>query len=121
MAEASRPRMSRFRRFLLAITAVCHLPFVVAVACFSHRRGGGLAPAVALGLAAGALGLFLFTGRVEKVANDRPRSFRETFFFDLPYYVHWSACVFCLVPSVVYLIVGPIASAVRGVSLAPSA
>jgi predicted MPP superfamily phosphohydrolase len=113
--------MSRFRRFLLAITAFCHLPFVVAVACFCYRAGAGLALAVPIGISAGALGVYLFSGRAEKVANDAPRSFRETFFFDVPYYVHWSACVFCLVPSLVYMIVAPIVAAIRGVALTPSA
>jgi predicted MPP superfamily phosphohydrolase len=117
-----RPRLSRFRRAVLGITALCHIPFVIAVA-EAARRFFGLGPALAwpLGLAAAGLGVYLFLGRAEKIANDEPRSFREIFFFDLPYYVHWCACVFCLVPSIVYVAGEPIASLVRGVPIGPSA
>jgi predicted MPP superfamily phosphohydrolase len=112
--------MSRFRRFLLTVTALTHLPFVVALVEASHRFGAPLMLAWPLGLLAGALGVYLFLGRAEKIANDEPRSFRETFLFDVPYYIHWSACIFCMIPSIVYLVGEPIVNAIRGASIAPS-
>lgn len=118
-AIGKRPRMSRFRRILLGITALCHLPFVVGLAELARRLG---APSLAAWLGAtlaGALGVYLFLGRAEKIADDAPRPFLPTFFFDVPYYVHWSACVFCLVPSLVYLVGEPVVDAIRGAPIGP--
>ena len=112
--------MSRFFRIILGITAVCHLPFVVALAELAGRLG---MPALAAWLGAaltGAFGVYFFAGRAEKIAHDAPRPFAQTFLVDVPYYVHWSACVFCLVPSLVYLIGEPIVDAVRGAPIGPS-
>lgn len=119
-AIGKRPRMSRFRRVLLGITAVCHLPFVVAIAELARRLGAPALAAWICGLLAAALGVYLFHGRAEHIANDEPRPFAPTFLFDVPYYVHWSACVFCLIPSIVYLIGEPIADVVRGAPIGPS-
>lgn len=113
--------MSRFRLFLLAITALCHLPFVVAVAEGSRRLGASTLVASTTAILAGAIGLWLFLGRVEKIANDAPRPFASTFFVDVPYFVHWSACVFCLVPSLAYLIGEPVVDALRSAKIGPSA
>jgi predicted MPP superfamily phosphohydrolase len=112
--------MSRFRRLVLGITAVCHLPFVAGFAEAVHRLGAAPLAAWASALFASGVGVYLFLGRAEKIANDEPRSFRETFFFDVPYYVHWCACVFCLVPSIVYLVGLPIAALLFGTPIAPA-
>lgn len=120
-AIGKRPRISRFRKFLLGVTTLCHLPYVAALT-EALRRYAHLDTLVALGIAAAiaALGVWLFLGRAEKIANDEPRSFHEVFFFDVPYYVHWCACVFCIVPSIVYLIGEPIVDAIRGTPIMPS-
>lgn len=115
-----RPRMSNFRRILVGITTLCHVPFVVAVFEFAHRMGAGSFFAWLFAIAAGALGIYLFLGRAERIANDAPRSFASTFFFDLPYFVHWSACIFCVIPSAVYLIGEPIVDAIRHAPMGPS-
>jgi predicted MPP superfamily phosphohydrolase len=112
--------MTRFRRYILGITTVCHAPFVVAVAEGARRAGASPLPSWLGGLAAGVLGVYLFMGRAEKIANDEPRPFVPTFLFDVPYYVHWSATVFCLIPSIVYLIGEPIVDAFRGTPVGPS-
>jgi uncharacterized protein len=112
--------MSRFRRILVGITSICHLPFIVAVAELA-RRAEAPTPFAWLGaVVLGALGVYLFLGRAEKIANDSPQPFAPTFLFDVPYFVHWSACVFCLVPSLVYLIAEPIVDAVRGMPVGPA-
>lgn len=112
--------MSRFRRIVLGITAITHLPFVVALAEALRRFGAPVLLAWAGSILAGALGVYLFLGRAEKIANDQPRSFSETFLFDVPYYIHWSACIFCIIPSIVYLIGEPVVSAIRGAPIGPS-
>jgi predicted MPP superfamily phosphohydrolase len=119
-AIGKRPRMSRFRRVLLAITAGCHLPFVVAMAELARRLGAPTLAAWVVGILLGALGVWLFNGRAEHIANDEPRPTLPVFLFDVPYYIHWSACVFCLVPSIVYLIGEPIVDAIRGLPIGPS-
>ncbi|MBX3231843.1 MAG: metallophosphoesterase [Labilithrix sp.] len=108
MTRPKRERLSRFRKILLAITAATHLPFVVAASELARRLGAPLGAAIAIGGALGALGVWVFNGRAEKIAWDAPRPFGPILLFDLPYYVHWSACIFCLVPSVLYLLASPL-------------
>lgn len=100
----ARPKLSRFRKLLLAITAVTHLPFVVAATELSRRLGANVPLALGIGLGLAALGVWLFLGRAESIAEDAPRPFAPILLLDMPYYVHWSACIYCLVPSVVYLL-----------------
>ncbi len=111
--------MSKFLRVLLAITAACHLPFVVAVA-EATRRWGLASPTNWIASAVlGALGVYFFLGRAKNGMHDDRRPWWETFLVDLPYYVHWSACIWCLVPSVVYLVLEPIVDAIRGLPIGP--
>lgn len=113
--------MSRFRRFLLGVTAGTHIPFAIAVV-EATRRWAGLPLWVCWTISAVlySVGVWLFLGRAEKIANDEPRGFREVFFFDVPYYVHWSACIWCMIPSIVYVIGEPIVDAIRGLPISPS-
>lgn len=112
--------MSRFRLFLVAATTVCHIPFAIAVFEAARRFGAPLLLAWAAAVVAFVLGIWLFLGRAETLANDAPRPLYEMFLLDIPYYVHWSACIFCLVPSVVYLIGEPVVDVVRGAPVGPS-
>lgn len=115
-----RPRMSRFLRVIVTITAVTHLPFVVGVAEAASRLGLRPALAWALGGALGVLGILLFFGRAKHGMEDAPRPAWQTFAVDVPYYAHWCACIFCLVPSLVYLIVEPLVDLARGAAVGPS-
>ena len=120
-AVGKHPRMSRFKRFLLGITAIAHAPFVVAAAVFLQRHAAApVLVAWGAALALAGIGVYLFLGRAERIANDAPRSFREVLLLDMPYYVHWSACMFCLVPSLLYLVLEPIVDAIRGQPIGPS-
>ena len=118
--RARRQRMSRFRRILLAITAAAHVPFVVASAELLRRFG--LAPALAwcAGLVLALAGIFLFLGRAQHAAEDWHRPWWQTWLVDLPYFCHWSACIYCLVPSVVYVVLEPLVDLARGAPLGPS-
>lgn len=120
-AIGKRPRMSRFLRFLVTITSVVHLPFVVGAAEAMRRVGG--APLVAWPVAAalGVLGVLAFLFVARGVMHDTHRPASRVFLVDVPYYVHWCACVFCLIPSVVYLVFEPIVDAIRGAPVGPSA
>ncbi len=112
--------MSRFLRVLLTITAVCHVPFVVAVSEALRRTGVSSRSAWATGLLAGVLGVVLFVGRARNGMNDAKRPAWQTFSIDLPYYVHWSACIYSIIPSALYTLLEPLVSAVRGDALAPN-
>lgn len=113
--------MSKFRRFLLSVTALTHVPFVFAVVEGTRRWAAApLWLAWTIALALFAIGVYLFMGRAEKIANDEHRPFRGILLFDLPYYVHWSACIFCLIPTIVYLVGEPIVDAIRGAPIGPS-
>lgn len=113
--------MSRFRRILLAITTGCHAPFVVAAFDGLRRLGVSTGIAWAGALALAALGVVVFVGRMEKIANDAPRPFRGIVLFDLPYFIHWSACIWSVIPSAVYLLLEPVVDGLRGQPIGPSA
>jgi predicted MPP superfamily phosphohydrolase len=118
---SKRQRMSRFRKILLAITTVVHLPFAVASAELMRRLG--VAPAVAWGAAAAlaAAGVWMFIGRANNANEDWHRPWWQTWLVDLPYFWHWCACVFSLVPSFVYLVLEPLIDLARGAPIGPSA
>lgn len=119
-AIGKRPRLSHFRRILLAITAIAHLPFIVAAAETLRRLGVSPLLAWALGAALGIGGVGLFNGRAHNAAEDWHRPWWQTWVVDLPYFWHWCTCVYCLVPSLLYLLLEPIVDAVRGAPLGPS-
>jgi predicted MPP superfamily phosphohydrolase len=113
MAGRQRARMSRFLRILLAITATVHLPVAFGVAELG-RRLGWPAPGV-IGLVFGIAGTALFVGRARAGAPDRrgrhPAMVRLV---DIPYFIHWCACVYTLVPAIVATLVAPILDLVHG-------
>lgn len=94
--------MSRFRKILLAITAGTHIPFAIAMYALGRKLELALWPAIGIGVALAMFGTWLFLGRAEKIAEDEPRPFGPILAFDLPYYIHWSACIYCAIPTVVY-------------------
>lgn len=112
--------MSRFRRILLAITAAVHLPFVVAAAEALRRLGLSPLHAWLLGGALGVGGVLAFNGRADNVGEDWHRPWWQTWLVNLPYFWHWCTSVYCLVPSLVYLLLEPIIDALRGVPIGPA-
>jgi predicted MPP superfamily phosphohydrolase len=111
-----RPRMSRFLRILVAITAAVHLPFVAAVGYLAMRLGWPAPWATAW--TAGALGVTMFVWRGRAGATDRRGGRLLPLLVDVPYFVHWCACVWCMVPSVGSLLVFPIVELARHEPLA---
>ena len=112
--------MSKFRRILLAITIAVHLPFVVAAAEALRRCGVSTNVAWITGAALGVLGVYLFGERANHQGEDWHRPWHQTWLVDLPYFWHWCTCVFCLVPSILYLLLEPIVDAIRGLPIGPS-
>jgi predicted MPP superfamily phosphohydrolase len=106
-AAAQRPRrVSRFLRLLFGITVVVHVPVALGVA-EAVRRLNGPAP-WALGGAWAAAGVALFLGRARAGMPDRRRREAMVRFVDIPYFIHWCAAVWTLIPSVVATLVGPL-------------
>ena len=105
-------RMSRFLRILLAITALMHVPVALGVAELATRAGWPSPWLV--GLLWGALGTALFVGRARAGMPDRRRRSTAVRLIDIPYYVHWCACLWTLIPSVVATLLGPAIDLARG-------
>jgi predicted MPP superfamily phosphohydrolase len=99
-------------RFLVTVTTIAHVPFVIAVLEASRRLGSPPVIGWALALALAAGGIALFFGRVEHMMNDSPRPWRGIVLVDLPYFAHWSACIYSLIPSLLYVLVAPLVSSI---------
>jgi predicted MPP superfamily phosphohydrolase len=115
-AVARRPRRSRFLRIVLAITVLMHLPVALAVgevARWAHAPSAAL-----IGWAWAALGSAMFVGRVRAAYPDRRRSELEIRLVDIPYFIHWCAALWTLIPAALATVVSPIVDLVRGVPVA---
>jgi predicted MPP superfamily phosphohydrolase len=115
-AIGKRPRMSRFLTILIAITVAVHLPFVAAAGELGTRLG--LRAPWTLAWLLGLFGIVLFVGRARAGATDKRRGRTLPLLLDIPYFIHWCACVFTIVPSVLSLLVAPISNLARGERLA---
>jgi predicted MPP superfamily phosphohydrolase len=105
--------MMTFRRIVTLVTAAIHVPFAAAVAELGTRLGWRFPWGVALLLS--VAGVVMFTWRLHGASPDQRRGGSLAVrFIDIPYYVHWCACLFLLVPAIVGTIVLPIVDVVRG-------
>jgi hypothetical protein len=111
-----RARMSRFLRILLAITLVMHVPVALGVA--ELGRVLGWPHPGPIGVAWGLAGVVLFVGRARAGMPDRRRHPGLVRFVDIPYFIHWCAAVFTLIPAVVVTLVAPVVDLARGVPVA---
>ena len=106
--------MSRFLRILLGITALMHVPVGFGVAELGRRLGWPV-PGL-IGALWAAAGVLLFVGRARAGMPDRrgrhPAMVRLV---DIPYFIHWCACLWTLVPAVLAALVVPVVDLVRGV------
>jgi hypothetical protein len=105
--------MNKFRRIVTLVTAVIHVPFAAGIAELGSRLGCRFPWGVAL--LASVAGIAMFSGRLHGASPDQRRGGSLTVrFIDIPYYVHWCACLFLLVPAIVGTLVSAIADLVRG-------
>jgi uncharacterized protein len=105
-------RMSRMLRILLLITVGMHLPVALAVAEVARRLGSGSPRLV--GLAWAAAGVALFVGRARAGMPDRRRNGALVRFVDIPYFIHWCAALWTLIPSVIETLFVPLVELARG-------
>lgn len=108
-----RTRMSRFLRILLLVTTAMHVPVALAVVELG-RRLGWPRPSL-IGVAWAAAGVALFLGRARAGMPDRrgrhPLLVRMV---DVPYFIHWCAALYTLIPAVVETLVAPVVQLARG-------
>jgi predicted MPP superfamily phosphohydrolase len=105
--------MSRILRFLVIVTALTHLPVALGVAELARRLGWPL-PAL-IGFAWAVAGVTLFVGRARAGMPDRKgRHPALVRLVDIPYFIHWCACLWTLVPSVLAAVFAPIVDLLRG-------
>ena len=109
--------MMTFRRIVTTVTAVMHVPFAAGVAELGHRLEWPFPWAIALGLS--MIGVLLFQGRMPGGADRRKTSRVFHRLVDIPYYVHWCACLFTLIPAVVGTILVLLVEVFRGAPLEP--
>src|ERR1700722_7151233 len=107
-----RARMGRFLRILLLITAAMHVPVALGVTEVARRLG--VQQAWAPGLLWAVAGVALFLGRARSGMPDRRRHWAMVRLVDIPYFIHWCAALWALVPSVVATLVLPLVELARG-------
>ncbi len=104
-AIGKRPRMSKFLGALVFMTGLAHLAPAAGVGGFVGAQRPWY-----VGLGAAALffviGVGLFPGRALHIMNDRHRSRWSVRLVDLPYYAHWCACLFAIIPSLLATLIG---------------
>lgn len=101
-----RARASRFLRIVLGITVLMHIPVALGVSELA-RRLHWPAPAL-VGWGWAAAGAAMFVGRARASIPDRKRHEGVVRFVDVPYFIHWCAAVWTLIPSVVATVVAPL-------------
>jgi uncharacterized protein len=96
-------------RFLLVITTATHVPFVIGFSEGLRRLGIDARASWAIAVCAAAFGVYMFVGRAKNMMNDSHRPWTQTFLLDVPYFAHWAACIYCAIPSVLYVLVALVA------------
>jgi predicted MPP superfamily phosphohydrolase len=115
-APRRRARVARFLRVVLAITVLMHLPVALGVGELA-RRAHWPAPSL-LGWAWAAAGSAMFLGRARVSVPDRKRHDLVLRLVDIPYFIHWCAALWTLIPSIVATLVAPLVDLARGVPVA---
>jgi uncharacterized protein len=106
-AIGRRPRLTTFRRMLIAVTVIIHLPFAGAMVSLADRWG--IPHPLAVGALSLALGLLLFSSRMRAgMTETRAQSSRLRRIADLAYYVHWCACLYTIIPAMIESLAFPI-------------
>jgi predicted MPP superfamily phosphohydrolase len=99
-------------RIILLITVAIHVPVALAVTEVARRLGRGSPWLV--GFVWAAAGVALFLGRVRAGMPDRRRNGAMVRLVDIPYFIHWCAAVWTLIPSVVATLFLPLVEVARG-------
>ena len=104
--------MSRFLRVLLLVTAGSQLVFLVAAAEAARRLG--IAHPWLTGAALAILGMSVMTVRARAGMYDVRKPRLQVLLVDLPYFVHWCASLFALLPGAAACLLVPPVELLRG-------
>jgi predicted MPP superfamily phosphohydrolase len=107
-----RARIGRFLRVLWTINAVMHVPVALGVGELLRRLG--VAHAGALGAAWGVAGAAMFVSRARAGMSDSTRHPVLVRIVDIPYFIHWCAALWTLIPAVAVSLVSPVVDLARG-------
>ncbi len=108
--------MARVLRVVLGITALTHVPVALGVAELARRLD--VPEPWLVGLAWGTAGVALFVGRARAAMPDRRgRHPLVVRLVDIPYFIHWCACIWTLIPAVVVTLLAPVLDVARGAPL----
>jgi predicted MPP superfamily phosphohydrolase len=104
--------MSRFLRLLITATAVAHVVPAVGIGWLAHHAGLPVPWLFGLVLFVGGVGLFV--ARAGTGLNDRRRHPAMLKLVDIPFFIHWCAALFTVVPGVIGTLVSPLIDLVSG-------
>jgi uncharacterized protein len=107
-----RRRRSLFLRILIVVTAVMHLPVAVGMGELARRLA--LPQPRMLGALWGFFGVVLFLGRARASMTDQRRNGLLVRLVDVPYFIHWCAAVWTLIPALVETLALPVVDLARG-------
>lgn len=110
--------LSRIAKALLVITAVTHVGFFGA-AYGALVLAGATTPAAGAALVT-ALGFAGIVALVRNGLDDRRSAAWRVRFLRIPYFVHWCACAFTLVPNLLYVVLRPLVGLAFGDARVPS-
>ncbi|HRG97288.1 MAG TPA: metallophosphoesterase [Polyangiaceae bacterium] len=110
-------RLSRIAKALLVITAVTHLGFFGA-AYGALTLAGARFPGAGAALAT-LVGYSGIVAVVRKGLDDRKSPAWRARFLRIPYFVHWCACVFTLLPDLLYVVLRPLGGLAVGDARVP--
>jgi predicted MPP superfamily phosphohydrolase len=106
--------MSKFLRVLVTVTGLVHVPFLLAAAEGLRRLGAPNAWWLAGVVSLGGFGLFMARARAGLYDKRHPMWF--VWLVDVPYFIHWCACIWTLLPTLIAALVLPLVQAARGES-----
>lgn len=106
--------MGRFLWTLVVITSLMHVPFALAMLEACERLGLRQKTSFTATAFALAFGIGLFVGRARKGMYDTRKPRWYVWAVDTPYFIHWCACFFMVVPSLVAALVMPFVGLSRG-------
>jgi hypothetical protein len=105
-------RVSRFLLIVFGITALAHVPVALAVTEAARRAALPRPALIGIGWALAGFGGFVLRARAG--VPDRKRHPLIVWLLDIPFFIHWCAAVFSLIPSVFAALVLPALEGLRG-------
>ncbi len=111
-------QISKLLAILSLATAIAQIAPAIGIAELCRRCG--VEYPEGWGAAFGVFGALMFVTRARSSMPDRRRMLLLVKFIDVPYFIHWCACFFCLIPGMIALIGALVFGLFRGTVVLPS-